>query len=211
MRVGLIVTLRGGTDPTAVAKLMYAAGDVSAPISATVDVLEDMAIDFVAELCRPVSPIRANQDSNHQPVPLTTPVIRHRLASHPSLRKYLQRFDIMSHLSSDLAKHRRSLTSSESHHDLVATVGKDYLGIKDDDETRKGVTKKRGRPARGGASGPSRGGGGGRDEDDGPKEKRKPGPKKGWKKGVKRVKREHSGSGRASAVSSESPVKSSPA
>ena len=101
------------------------------------------------------------------------------------MRKYLDRFDTMSYLSGELSRSRRIFTSTESHHDLVETVGREYLGI---DETNT-IPRKRGRPPkdRSGLSGvkplvKSEPGGGGESGDgDERKERKKPGPKKGWK------------------------------
>ena len=98
-------------------------------------------------------------------MPLTAGIIRHRLSSHPFLRKYLDRFDVMTFMSSELAAQRRIVNSTETHFDLVHTVGKEYLGIDEAGADMGGVVKKkRGRPPN-----PD-------------KERRKPGPQKGFKR-----------------------------
>ena len=114
------------------------------------------------------------------------------------MRKYLDRFDIMNHLAGELARSRRIINQTESHFDLVDTVGKDYLGITDDDLKKP---RKRGAAAR-------KSGGG--DE-----VKRKPGPKKGWKNAQKDAEsgrrrkgfsKERSGSVTVKSRQSESPA-----
>lgn len=159
---------------------MYAAGDVAEPDVDTVDFMEDMVVEFLADLCRPVKPIRSTPQAAHQPVPLTNAVVRHRLASHPSLRKYLERFDIMTHMSGELAASRRLVQSNENLQDAIATVDKEYLGI---DEDRPAA--RRGRPRRQDQTDGRKGPKVGRsriDEVTGEvRPKRKPGPRKGWK------------------------------
>ncbi|KAK4688509.1 hypothetical protein P7C73_g1614, partial [Tremellales sp. Uapishka_1] len=178
-----------------ISRLMYAAGDVVEPDIDSVDYMEDLVVDFLADLCRPVAPIRANQHSILQSVPLTAPIIRHRL-SHPTLKKYADRFDHMLYMSTELATSRR--VAAPNNHDLIELAGKAYLGLDEPASPDKKTRKKKGVGADG-------------KELTGPKEKVKPGPKKGWKrereekgisgdvakkaKGVKRVKKEGSVSG----------------
>jgi hypothetical protein len=84
------------------------------------------------------------------------------------LRKYLDRFDVMLHMSSEIATQKRVLTSTETPHDLVAAVGKEYLEIDEaGDEAGTGKKVKRGRPGKEGVKGEWPRG--------------KPGPRKGWK------------------------------
>ena len=142
---------------------MYAAGDVLEPDPDSVDYMEDLAVEFIADLvnhapsangchadrlqCRPIPPIRSNPSSAHQSVPMTAAILRHRLSSHPFLRKYLDRFDVMTYMSSELAAQRRVVNSTETHFDLIDTVGKDYLGIDEPGKDVDGAVKKRrGRP-----------------------------------------------------------------
>lgn len=138
--------------------------------------------------CRPVGPIRPNAQSAHQAVPLNGDVVRHRLASHSYLRKYLERWDEMTYMWSELQASRR--VAQPSHADIIASVGKTFLGIDAEAEGAAGaagaggaagaagvkrkaevneageVIKKRGRPPKN------------------PEERKKPGPKKGWKKNL---------------------------
>ncbi len=74
----------------------------------------------------------------------------------------------MTYMSSELAAQRRVVNSTETHFDLIDTVGKDYLGIDEPGADDGGVKKKRGRP-----SNPSK-----------EKERKKPGPAKGYKRVV---------------------------
>ena len=161
-----------GSMRNELARLMYAAGDVPEPDLASVDYMEDLVVEFLADLCRPVPPIRPNAQSSHQATPLTTSIVRHRLSSRPVYRKYLDRFDTMAYLSGELARNRRIFTSTESHFDLVETVGRNYLEI--DSVTNE--PKKRGRPRKDPADKKWAGA-----EGDEKKERKKPGPKKGWK------------------------------
>ncbi|ORX35713.1 hypothetical protein BD324DRAFT_652257 [Kockovaella imperatae] len=159
-----------------ISRLMYAAGDVAEPDIESVDLIEDMVADFLTDLCRPVPPIRPEPNTAHQPVLLSTQIVRHRLASHPSLRKYLDRFDIMNHLAGELARSRRIINQTESHFDLVDTVGKDYLGITDEDLAKPKKKVKKSSATEGVKSGDSKPSGTAPEEG-----RRKPGPKKGWK------------------------------
>ena len=72
----------------------------------------------------------------------------------------------MTYMSGELAAQRRVVNSTETHHYLIDTVGKDYLGIDEPVAEGDGVKKKRGRPPN-----PE-------------KERKKPGPPKGYKKVV---------------------------
>jgi len=120
-----------------------------------------------APQCRPIPPIRSNPSSAHQPVQLTSAILRHRLSSHPLLRKYLDRFDVMTYMSGELAAQKRVVNSTETHFDLIDTVGKKYLGIDETGGNADGsVKKRRGRPP------------------NADKERRKPGPVKGYKRAV---------------------------
>ncbi|WRT66570.1 uncharacterized protein IL334_003529 [Kwoniella shivajii] len=165
-----------GSMRNEIARLMYGAGDVAEPDIDTVDYMEDMVVEFLADLCRPIPPLRPAQQSQPIPVPISFDMIRHRLSTSTSMNKYLERFDHMVYMSEILKAHRR--IANPNLNDLVETVGNDYLGL-DDQPT-----------------GSKRGGG---DEEDGARlkkrgrpntklkplkdksEKRKPGPQKGWK------------------------------
>lgn len=158
-----------GSMRNEISRLMYAAGDVLEPDPDSVDYMEDLAVEFIADLCRPIPPIRSNPSSAHQSVPMTAAILRHRLSSHPFLRKYLDRFDVMTYMSSELAAQRRVVNSTETHFDLIDTVGKDYLGIDEPGKDVDGAVKKRrGRPP----------------NPDKEREKKKPGPPKGFKRAV---------------------------
>ncbi|KAE8538524.1 hypothetical protein D1P53_004885 [Cryptococcus gattii VGV] len=174
-----------GTMRNEIAKLMYGAGDVADPDIDTVDYMEDMVVEFLSDLCRPVPPIRSNPSQPHQPVPLSGEVVRHRLATTPMLHKYLARFDHMVHMADVLKAHRR--VADPSLKDLVDQVGNDYLGLNE-----------HGVPTGTGDAGAAGAGGVGRQKrpadgegEDAPKkkgrppkppgERKKPGPQKGWK------------------------------
>ncbi|ORY32916.1 hypothetical protein BCR39DRAFT_522359 [Naematelia encephala] len=132
-----------------IARLMYACGDVIEPDVDTVDYVEDLVVDFLADMCRPSPLIRTNPQSTYQAHPLTAPILRHRLSSSPSMRKYLDRFDELSAKSVEIAAQRRMMRGTENPNDLVNIVGKDYLEV---DEEGKEVgaagdaKRKRGRP-----------------------------------------------------------------
>ncbi|TXT07224.1 hypothetical protein VHUM_03394 [Vanrija humicola] len=151
-----------------IARLMYAAGDVVDPDVDSVDYIEDLVIEFLADLCRPVPPIRANVNSARLAVPLSADIVRHRLATHSHLRKFLERWDHMAYMSADLQQSRR--VAAPSHTDLIQTVGKQFLGLDGEQESDLNadgdVVKRRGRPPKN------------------PEERKKPGPKKGWKKNL---------------------------
>jgi hypothetical protein len=151
-----------------IARLMYACGDVAEPDVDSVDVLEDMAIEFLADLCRPPGATRSNPNVPRRPIPLKAEVLRHRLASHSYLKKYLDRYDDMLYMSQELQQSRR--VAEPSHEDLIKGIGPEFLGIGDEQEKGKrrgeNAEKKRGRPPKA------------------PEERKKPGPKKGWKKNL---------------------------
>jgi len=104
------------------------------------------------------------------------------------MKKYLERFDTMAYKTEELASARRVAALAESHHDLVETVGRSYLGIE-----HQGQAPVRGPLGRPRKHRPDEGGNG----DVGgsgqwrrnriPKElnetgeRKKPGPAKGWK------------------------------
>lgn len=125
--------------------------------------------------------MRLNIGVPHYPVPLTTSIVRDRLASRPVYKKYLDRFDIMSYLTGEINKNRRTFQNQESYNDLVDTVGRDYLEMDAAEKEKAALanSKKRGRPKGKGAEGGEEGAGEGDKEE--PHVKRKPGPKKGWK------------------------------
>ncbi|WWC89123.1 uncharacterized protein L201_004041 [Kwoniella dendrophila CBS 6074] len=162
-----------------IARLMYGAGDVPEPDIDTVDYMEDMVVEFLADLCRPIPPLRPTPSSAPLPVPLSFEVIRHRLTT-PSYLKYLERFDHMVYMSEILKQHRR--IANPNLNDLVETVGNDYLGLDDQQngsasnnkrsggEDDGGRNRKRGRPINNNDRMLKEKG-----------EKRKPGPQKGWK------------------------------
>ncbi|WWC69993.1 uncharacterized protein I206_103937 [Kwoniella pini CBS 10737] len=165
-----------GSMRNEIARLMYGAGDVPEPDIDTVDYMEDMVTEFLADLCRPIPPLRPTLTSQPLPVPLSFDVIRHRLKT-PAYGKYLERFDHMVYMSEILKQHRR--IANPNLNDLVETVGNDYLGLDDPSANPNGLkrsgegdeegrTKKRGRPNSQKVL---------KDKS----EKRKPGPQKGWK------------------------------
>ncbi|WWD17109.1 hypothetical protein CI109_101546 [Kwoniella shandongensis] len=173
--------LMRGTMRNEIARLMYGAGDVAEPDVDTVDYMEDMVVEFLADLCRPSPPIRPTPTSQRQPIPMSFDVLRHRLSSSPAMGKYLERFDRMVYMSEALKSAKN--IANPTPHELIASVGADFLELDDD-----------GKPTAGG------GGGGGQrtkrsaGQDGGdeahrkkarplklPGEKRKPGPQKGWK------------------------------
>ncbi|WVQ73952.1 hypothetical protein IAR50_003533 [Cryptococcus sp. DSM 104548] len=181
-----------GTMRNEISRLMYGAGDVAEPAVDTVDYMEDMVVEFLADLCRPVPPIRSNPTLPHQVVPLTADILRYRLDSSSSLHKYRERFDHMLHMSEVLKQHKR--VADPNFHDIVDQVGGEYLGLHDSASGGGGG-------AGGGADGAGGGSGGGqgqkRTNDGGeggaeppkkkgrppkpPGERKKPGPQKGWK------------------------------
>ncbi|BEI87353.1 uncharacterized protein CcaverHIS019_0100710 [Cutaneotrichosporon cavernicola] len=151
-----------------IARLMYACGDVAEPDVDSVDVLEDMTAEFLADLCRPFGATRSNPSVPRQPIPLKAEALRHRLSSHSYLKKYLDRWDDMMYMSQELQQSKR--VAQPSNEDLIKAVGKSFLGL-DDDQQQQGKKrddgeKKRGRPPKP------------------PEERKKPGPKKGWKKNL---------------------------
>lgn len=153
------------------ARLMYAAGDVPNPDFDSVEVMEDMVTEFLADLCRPIPPMRPTANAQRHQVPLTAEILRHRLSSHPYMKKYVERWDHMTQMSAELQRSGR--VAQPSHADLIASVGKGFLGL-DETEAAPGVKrrapedgeKRRGRPLKN------------------PEERKKPGPKKGWKKNL---------------------------
>lgn len=162
-----------------IARLMYAAGDVLDPDADSVEYVEDLVVEFLSDLCRPVPPIRANVNAARLAVPLSADTVRHRLATHSHLRKYLERWDHMSYMSVELQQSKR--VTQPSHMDLISSVGKEFLGLDGEPESGIGVkrraaaadingdgdvVKRRGRPPKN------------------PEERKKPGPKKGWKKNL---------------------------
>lgn len=162
-----------GTMRGEIATLMYAAGDVKEPDVDSVDFVEDMVVEFLADLCRPVPPIRTAPHATHTAVPLSADTLRHRLASQPYLRKYLERWDDMTYMWQELQASRR--VAQPNHQDLIADLGKQFLGLDEQDgpaakrravEGADGEPKRRGRPPKN------------------PEERKKPGPKKGWKKNL---------------------------
>ncbi|RSH83116.1 uncharacterized protein EHS24_006773 [Apiotrichum porosum] len=160
-----------------IARLMYASGDVVEPDVDSVDYVEDLVMEFVADLCRPIQPMRVTTASAHSAVPLTADVVRHRLATHSYLRKYLSRWDDMTYMSAELLASRR--VAAPSHADLIESVGKQFLGL---DEQEAGNAKRRANNADAGAEIDSvkrRG-----RPPKNPEERKKPGPKKGWKKNI---------------------------
>lgn len=157
-----------------IARLMYASGDVPEPDVDSVDYMEDMVVEFLADLCRPVPPIRPNTNAPRQPQPLSADILRHRLASHSYLKKYLERWDDMTYMWAELQQSKR--VAAPSHADLIQSVGKLFLGLDEEQAAAAGTKrrapdaadgdKKRGRPPKP------------------PEERKKPGPKKGWKKNL---------------------------
>ncbi|KLT39796.1 hypothetical protein CC85DRAFT_250548 [Cutaneotrichosporon oleaginosum] len=150
-----------------IARLMYACGDVAEPDVDSVDVLEDMTVEFLADLCRPAGATRSNPNVPRRPIPLKAEVLRHRLASHSYLKKYLDRYDDMMYMSQELQQSRR--VAEPSNEDLIKSVGEKFLGLDESQEKskrREDSDKKRGRPPKP------------------PEERKKPGPKKGWKKNL---------------------------
>lgn len=159
-----------------IARLMYAAGDVPEPDVDSVDYVEDLTVQFLADLCRPIPPMRLAPNTPHVPVSLSSDVIRHRLASHSYLRKYLGRWDDMAYMASELQASRR--ITKPSTKDLIESVGSTFLGLDESAaagdaagaKRRAAATgddeKRRGRPPKN------------------PEERKKPGPKKGWKKNL---------------------------
>ncbi|KAK6909696.1 hypothetical protein I203_103717 [Kwoniella mangroviensis CBS 8507] len=172
-----------GSMRNEIARLMYGAGDVPEPDIDTVDYMEDMVVEFLADLCRPIPPLRPTGTSGSQPlpVPLSFDIIRHRL-TNPIYSKYLERFDHMVYMSEVLKQHRR--IANPNLNDLVETVGNDYLGL--DDDQPNVVSNKRSNQ---GGEGDERGKKRGRPSTSAnprrplkdKSEKRKPGPQKGWK------------------------------
>ena len=167
------------------ASMMWAAGDARHPDVNTVDYMEDMVVDFLADLCRPVPPMRSGPGASYASVPLSSSVIRHRLAAKPVFRKYLERFDTMVYLDGEIKKNKKGFSTSANFdfEEIVATVGKDYLEVDVQTEPKKksGRPPKRAHPS--GLALPFAATPGGQDpdaEDGEPAKKRnKPGPKKG--------------------------------
>lgn len=122
--------------------------------------------------------MRANIGAAHYPVPLTTGIIRDRLSPRPVFKKYLDRFDIMTYLTGEINKNRRTFQNQESYNDLVDTVGRDYLEMDAAEKAKINAAnaKKRGRPKKGDGKEELE-----EVEKEEPQAKRKPGPKKGWK------------------------------
>ncbi|KAK8864585.1 hypothetical protein IAR55_001835 [Kwoniella newhampshirensis] len=173
--------LMRGTMRNEIARLMYGAGDVAEPDVDTVDYMEDMVVEFLADLCRPAPPIRSNPSAQRQPVPMSFDILRHRLSSSSAMSKYLERFDRMVYMSEALKSAKN--IANPTPHELIASVGADFLELDDD-----------GKPTHGGSGGQQRsstkrsalvdGEGGLRKKGrplKPPGEKRKPGPQKGWK------------------------------
>ncbi|WVO15937.1 hypothetical protein L204_103602 [Cryptococcus depauperatus] len=171
-----------GTMRNEIARLMYGAGDVAEPDVDTVDYMEDMVVEFIADLCHPAPPMRSNTTVAPQPVPLSAEVIRHRLSSTAALHKYLERFDHMVYMSDVLKAHRR--VAAPNLTDIIEQVGNDYLGLNEngapiagDATTSQGQAGMK-RPAEGEGDEPPRKKG---RPPKMPGERKKPGPQKGWK------------------------------
>ncbi|ODN80605.1 hypothetical protein L202_02795 [Cryptococcus amylolentus CBS 6039] len=175
-----------GTMRNEISRLMYGAGDVADPLMDTVDYMEDLVVEFLADLCRPVPPIRSNPTVQHQAVPLTAEILRHRLDSTTALHKYRERFDHMLHMSEVLKQHKR--VADPNFHDIVNQVGGEYLGLHDN-APGGGATGGDDAGAGSGGQGQKRthdGEGGEPPKKKGrppkpPGERKKPGPQKGWK------------------------------
>lgn len=163
-----------------IARLMYAAGDVAEPDIDSVDYIEDLVMEFIADLCHPVAPNRPTNTGPYQPVPLTADVVRHRLSSHSYMRKYLARWDDMTYMSAELLASRR--VAAPSHADLIASVGKQFLGLDEQEAAAGGAggVKRRAAAADLDDSNKRRA----RGPPKNPEERKKPGPKKGWKKNL---------------------------
>lgn len=174
---------------------MYAAGDEPEPDVNAVDYMEDLVVEFMADLvsflsqrqdlpscqCRPLPPMRQAPGQPYQAIPLTSFIVRDRLSSRPALKKYLNRWDTMTYLSGEINRNRREVQSTESFADLVDTVGRNYLEI-DTTLPTTSKEKRKYRPRKTAGAGEE----GSRREDgeDGNTQKRKPGPKKGWKQSL---------------------------
>lgn len=190
-----------------VAKLMYASGDVENPDLDSIDYMEDLVVDWLADLvsqgvlrrtrvsdsvqCAPPPPVRS-----HPSAPLVAPrldynVVRHRL-SRPSMRKYLERFEYMEYKAVDMRSARRVARGNfepVDQKDLDKQLEKGFLDAEDSgqvvaDNSGGGVNgqmRKKRKYTRQVDRQPGTAGG-----EDGAvaKERRKPGPKKGWKAGL---------------------------
>jgi hypothetical protein len=161
-----------------IARMMYACGDVPEPDVDSVEVVEDMVVEFLADFCRPVEPMRTAVGLPRQAVPLRAEVLRHRLASHSYLRKYLTRWDDMAYMMVELQQSRN--VAAPSHAQLIASVGKDFLGLDEaEGDAAAGVKRRAPANAEDDAANKRRG----RPPKE-PGERKKPGPKKGWKKNL---------------------------
>lgn len=152
---------------------------------------------------RPEPPVRANSLAPHVQPPLSADTVRRRLAANPRMRKYLERFDYMSMMSSTIAEARR--VDMPTNEDLVRTVGSDFLGLDQDGQgkypagsaSRKAAgsgtgdvaPKRRGRPPKRRLEEANAGGEGGEGQGEESLEKRRPGPRKGWKNDPEAVER----------------------
>lgn len=187
---------------------MYASGDVENPDIDTIDYMEDLVVDWLAELvsllshpilgplsyalqCTPPAPMRANPSA-----PLLTPrldynIIRHRL-SRPSMRKYLDRFEYMEYKAVDMRTARRVARGDfepANQKDLDGQLEQGFLDAEDSGKHGPAPMKRKRRNQRVGPHAQSQSGsqhdrGLAGETDASGSGKRKPGPKKGWKAGL---------------------------
>lgn len=168
------------------ARLMYASGDVENPDLDSIDYMEDLVVDWLADLCAPPPPVRA-----HPSAPLIAPrldynVIRHRL-SRPSMRKYLDRFEYMEYKAIDMRSARRVAKGDYEpvdQRDLDGQLEQGFLAGDDvgsaagpggaQEARKKRKYQFHNRVPTGGSTSTAATAGG-------DKERKKPGPKKGWK------------------------------
>ena len=110
---------------SAVRQLMYGAGDVHEPLADSIDVVEDMVLAYLSDLCRAPPAILPQPPSNlpitANPPHLTSSIFRSRLASNPALHKQLARFDELAFMQLDISKIRNA--AEPGNMDLAAMTG----------------------------------------------------------------------------------------
>jgi hypothetical protein len=104
---------------------MYGAGDVQDPLADSIDVVEDMVLSYLSDLCRPPPAILPQPPSylpiTANPPHLTSSIFRSRLASNPALHKQLARFDELAFMQLDISKIRNA--ADPGNMDLAAMTG----------------------------------------------------------------------------------------
>ncbi|KAL7421945.1 hypothetical protein Q5752_003717 [Cryptotrichosporon argae] len=162
-----------GTMRGELARLMAACGDAQ-PMGDVVDVVEDMVVEWLADLCRPAGPVRPGPGQPHVAPTLAADTVRHRLGA-PGLRKYRARWDHLAVLFAQADEFKRA--ADPRPQELIKSIGADFLGLNDDDKKRRGAG------AGAGARGADKGKGESGEKDKSDKgEKGKRGPKKGFKR-----------------------------